>query len=123
ERRARAALVVEHVADGVLLVNNDGIVRLWNPAAEHITGLPADEALGRAAADIFPQWDAIEALVSGNELRPSTQAVKVNDRELWLSITGVSFDTGSVYAFRDLTEERAVETLKSDFVSTISHEL
>jgi signal transduction histidine kinase len=28
-----------------------------------------------------------------------------------------------VYAFRDLTEERAVETLKSDFVSTISHEL
>src|SRR5262249_57087139 len=32
-------------------------------------------------------------------------------------------DDGSVYAFRDLTEERTVETLKSDFVSTISHEL
>jgi signal transduction histidine kinase len=49
--------------------------------------------------------------------------VKVNGRELWLSITGVGFEDGSVYAFRDLTEERAVETLKSDFVSTISHEL
>jgi signal transduction histidine kinase len=47
----------------------------------------------------------------------------VNGRELWLSITAVGFDGGSVYAFRDLTEERAVETLKSDFVSTISHEL
>jgi signal transduction histidine kinase len=47
----------------------------------------------------------------------------VNERELWLSITGVGFEDGSVYAFRDLTEERAVETLKSDFVSTISHEL
>jgi signal transduction histidine kinase len=47
----------------------------------------------------------------------------VNGRELWLSITAVGFDDGSVYAFRDLTEERAVETLKSDFVSTISHEL
>jgi PAS domain S-box-containing protein len=123
ERRARAALVVEHVADGVLLVNNEGIIHLWNPAAEHITGLPAEEALGRAAADVFPDWGAIESLTAGNELRPSTQAVKVNDRELWLSITGVGFDDGSVYAFRDLTEERAVETLKSDFVSTISHEL
>jgi PAS domain S-box-containing protein len=123
ERRARAALVVEHVADGVLLVNNAGIVRLWNPAAEQISGLPADEALGREAADIFPDWAAIEALAARNELRPSTQAVKVNDRELWLSITGVGFDDGSVYVFRDLTEERAVETLKSDFVSTISHEL
>jgi signal transduction histidine kinase len=52
-----------------------------------------------------------------------TQAVSVNDRELWLSITAVGFEDGTVFAFRDLTEERAVETLKSDFVSTISHEL
>jgi PAS domain S-box-containing protein len=123
ERRARAALVVQHVADGVALVNNDGVIRLWNPAAEHITGLSADEALGRPAADVFPGWDSIEALSQSDELRASTQAVTVNERELWLSITGVGFDTGSVYAFRDLTEERAVESLKSDFVSTISHEL
>jgi signal transduction histidine kinase len=49
--------------------------------------------------------------------------VNVNGRELWLSITSVGFEDGSVFAFRDLTEERAVDTLKSDFVSTISHEL
>jgi PAS domain S-box-containing protein len=123
ERRARAALVVEHVADGVLLVNNEGVIRLWNPAAEHITGLPAAEALGRPAAEVFTDWASIESLASGHELRPRTQAVNVNDRELWLSVTGVGFEDRSVFAFRDLTEERAVETLKSDFVSTISHEL
>jgi PAS domain S-box-containing protein len=123
ERRARAALVVEHVADGVLLVNNEGIIRLWNPAAEEITGVRAADVLGRPAAEVFPGWASIEALAGSTRLRASTQAVTVNDRELWLSITGVGFDIGSVYAFRDLTEERAVETLKSDFVSTISHEL
>jgi PAS domain S-box-containing protein len=121
--RARAALVVEHVADGVLLVNNDGVIRFWNPAAEHITGLPASQALGRPAADVFPEWAAIEELAEKSHLRPFTQAVRVNERELWLSLTAVGFGDGSVYAFRDLTEERAVETLKSDFVSTISHEL
>jgi PAS domain S-box-containing protein len=123
ERRARAALVVEHVADGVLLVNNEGVIRLWNPAAEHITGLPAAEALGRPAAEVFTDWASIESLASRHELRPRTQAVNVNGRELWLSITSVGFEDGSVFAFRDLTEERAVDTLKSDFVSTISHEL
>src|SRR3954470_12997980 len=123
ERRARAALVVEHVADGVLLVNREGIVRLWNPAAEQITGLAAAEALGRPAAEVFSDWGSIEQLAESDELRARTEAVTVNGRELWLSITGVAFDDGSVYAFRDLTEERAVETLKSDFVSTISHEL
>ncbi|MFL5945641.1 MAG: GAF domain-containing protein [Gaiellaceae bacterium] len=123
ERRARAALVVEHVADGVVLVNNEGVIRLWNPAAEHITGLSASDALGLPAAEVFADWGSIEALSQTDELRASTQAVTVNGRELWFSITGVGFDTGSVYAFRDLTEERAVETLKADFVSTISHEL
>jgi PAS domain S-box-containing protein len=123
ERRARATVVVQHVADGVLLVDNQGVIRLWNPAAEHMTGLDAAAAVGRPAADVFPGWPAIEALVQGDDLRASTQAVTVNDRELWLSISGVGFEDGSVYAFRDLTEERAVETLKSDFVSTISHEL
>ena len=28
-----------------------------------------------------------------------------------------------MYAFRDLTEERALEELKADFVATVSHEL
>src|SRR3954451_10617714 len=123
ERRARAALVVEHVADGVLLVNREGIVRLWNPAAEQITGPAAAERLARHAAEVFSDWGSIEQLAESDELRARTEAVTVNGRELWLSITGVAFDDGSVYAFRDLTEERAVETLKSDFVSTISHEL
>ena len=43
--------------------------------------------------------------------------------ELWLSLTAAEFPHGTVYAFRDLTDERAVEQLKSDFVSTVSHEL
>src|SRR2546428_6810853 len=38
-------------------------------------------------------------------------------------MSAVEFPGGTVYAFRDMTEERAVEQLKSDFVSTVSHEL
>ena len=123
ERRARAALVVQHVADGVLLVNTEGAIRLWNPAAERLTGVPAAEALGKQAAELFDDWESIALLAESAEHRPVTQAVNVNGRELWLSITAVGFGDASVFAFRDLTEERAVETLKSDFVSTISHEL
>ena len=44
-------------------------------------------------------------------------------RELWLSISGVGFADGTVYAFRDLTQDRVLEELKADFVSTVSHEL
>jgi PAS domain S-box-containing protein len=117
EERARAAVVVQHVADGVLLVDQSGIIRLWNPAAEQITGLAAADTVGRSTAEVFSPWEAIADLVA------QTQPLEINGRELWLSITGVAFEGGTVYAFRDLTAERAVEKLKSDFVSTVSHEL
>jgi PAS domain S-box-containing protein len=123
EERARSALVVEHVADGVCLVDADGVIRLWNPAAERITGLPAVDAVGRQAEDVFDSWSAIESLSQNPRLPATTQAVEVEGRELWLSISGVGFERGSVYAFRDLTAERTVERLKTDFVSTVSHEL
>jgi PAS domain S-box-containing protein len=123
EARARAAIVVEHVADGVLLVDQDEIIRLWNPAAEQITGLAAAETVGRSPVEVFSPWETIAELVTRSEPRPETQPVEINGRELWLSITGVGFERGTVFAFRDLTAERAVEKLKSDFVSTVSHEL
>jgi signal transduction histidine kinase len=49
--------------------------------------------------------------------------VELDGKELWLSISGVRFDDGVVYAFRDVTEERALDELKGEFVATISHEL
>jgi PAS domain S-box-containing protein len=123
EERARAALVVEHVADGVVLVERDGIIHLWNPAIEHMTGLTAAETVGRRADEVFASWTQIADLEQSGALRPQTQPIEINGRELWLSITAVGFEDGIVFAFRDLTAERALETLKSDFVSTVSHEL
>jgi signal transduction histidine kinase len=38
-------------------------------------------------------------------------------------VHGVAVPDGIVYAFRDLTEERALETMRTEFVSTVSHEL
>jgi two-component system sensor histidine kinase VicK len=107
----------------VMLVDRDSVIRLWNPAAEQITGLPAVDVVGREAFESFAQWETIAELAASGELRPQTRPVEINGRELWLSITGVDFKDGFVFAFRDLTAERAVEALKSDFVSTVSHEL
>jgi signal transduction histidine kinase len=49
--------------------------------------------------------------------------VEIEGRELWLSFSAVRFEGGTVYAFRDLTEERRLEQMRADFVATVSHEL
>ena len=130
EARAESAQTLEFVGDGVFLLDLGGAVRLWNPAAEEMTGLPAESVVGRAAADAIPGWaelaprvPIVDAEAGAAAARPQTLPLDVGARELWLSISGVGFEHGTVFAFRDVTEERAVEKLKSDFVSTISHEL
>ena len=128
EERARAAVVVEYVGDGVVLVDRGGRIRLWNPAAAAISGLDEQDVLGRPLADVLHGWERLpEPVRAGDEAataqRPQSVPVEVDGRELWLSASGVDFGGGTVYAFRDLTAERAVERLKTDFVSTVSHEL
>jgi len=127
EQRAQAARALAFVADGVLLVDEDGVVRIWNAAAEMITGVSERDVLGRRVDEAVRGWAAIEAHIpvaaGPGTPRAETVPVDLERGERWLSISGVSLPGGTVYAFRDLTEERRVERLKSEFVSTISHEL
>lgn len=129
EERAQASLVLDHVGEGVFLVDSLGFVRLWNPAAEAITGIPTAEIVGQPASRSIPGWAAIDDLVpvadsaSHAGVRPETLPLDIGGREIWILISGVSFPDGTVYAFRDVTEERRLRDLQSDFVATISHEL
>ena len=52
-----ASLVLSHVDDGVFLVDQDEIIRLWNPAAETITGLSARDVIGRPVREAIPSWE------------------------------------------------------------------
>jgi PAS domain S-box-containing protein len=128
EERAQAARVLETVADGVFLVDGQGVVRLWNRAAEAITKLARADVVGRSLGDeVLPGWRdlAVSVPVAGapGPATATTFPVELDGEERWLSISGVGFDEGTVYAFRDLTEERALEQIRQDLVSTVSHEL
>ena len=47
--REQAAFVLDLVGDGIFLVDEAGIVRLWNRAAAQVTGLAADDACDKPA--------------------------------------------------------------------------
>ena len=127
DERAQASRVLQSVADGVVLVDREGIVRLWNPAAARITGVPVEDVVGRPITEVVPGWHelALRIPVAGDPGtgRAETTPVELGGRELWISGSGVELEEGVVYAFRDLTEERALEQIRSDFVATVSHEL
>ena len=125
--REQAAQVLEAIGDGIFLVDRQGVVRLWNAAAALISGLSADEVLGRKLVDVVPATaalaDRVEVAAQDAMARPLTLPVEVGVRDLWLSFVAVRITDGIVYAFRDVTAETRLEEEKTDFVATISHEL
>ena len=127
EERADAARVLTYVGDGVFLLDRAGVIRLWNPAAEVITGVAASAVVGHAASEAMPGWQGLAErvpVVSSREPgRAETVPLETGKGERWISISGVEFFGGTVYAFRDVTEERRLDELKAEFVATASHEL
>jgi PAS domain S-box-containing protein len=127
ERGANAAQALAYVADGVVLLDREGRVRHWNPAAAAITGVAEEDALGRPAREVVSGWDMLAELVPlvppGSAPRPVTLPLAHAGRERWVAVTGVGFGQGTVYALRDVTEEYVLEKTRSDFVATASHEL
>ncbi|SCE87638.1 PAS/PAC sensor signal transduction histidine kinase [Micromonospora coriariae] len=104
--------VVAALADGLAVVDRDGHVRLWNPAAAQVTGRTAEQALSQPLP--FP-------------LPPSGQ---VRDHRLpdgrWLRITSGELPgpgTLRVVTFRDITDQQRRDHDRELFVAVTSHEL
>jgi signal transduction histidine kinase len=130
EQREIAERVLEHVADGVLLLDPHGVVRFWNHAAELMTGLPARKVLRKRAEHAIPGWRAAVLRIPVGDARGRNGAVNsatvpldVGPEELWVDASGVQFADGTVYTFRDITEDERLDQAKTDFVATVSHEL
>ena len=124
--RERSLAILANIAEGIVAVDRDGKVVLWNSAAEVITGVPASVALGRAPVDVLQRsLESPDEGVRGDRLVPIARGRE----EVWLSVTeAVMRDplgavAGRIFAFRDISGDRLVEQVKSDFVSTVSHEL
>jgi two-component system, cell cycle sensor histidine kinase and response regulator CckA len=58
ERSAFAETVIAGSGEGVMVYDRDLNYRIWNRAMEEMTGLAADQVLGRRALDLFPEREA-----------------------------------------------------------------
>ena len=124
--KERSFAILANIADGIVAVDREGLVVLWNQAAEKITGVAAEDALGHPPDDVLQG-----SLESASDTPAGDRLVSIsrNREEVWLSLTeAVMRDpagqvAGRIFAFRDISADRLVEQMKSDFVSSVSHGL
>src|SRR3954470_5379422 len=126
--KERSVAILANIADGIVAVDREGRVVLWNAAAEQITGVPQSEAIGHTTMQVLQR----ELESADEDTRASGQrlvSVLRGGDEVWLSLSeAVMRDplgavAGRIFAFRDISADRMVEQVKSDFVAAVSHEL
>ena len=58
--------IVEHLESGLLTVTNDGLIKVFNPYSEKLTGLTQVNAYGRPVSSVFPQLPAYSDLLGAH---------------------------------------------------------
>jgi PAS domain S-box-containing protein len=125
--------VLEGIADGVIVFDNEGRAVVANTAIGRILEHSGTEILGRdietlMGGDVAPDdRDMVVSLLREKELRRSSLKFEWGEKTLSVSfapVRGVTRAvTGTVAVFRDYTREAEIDRMKSDFVSIVSHEL
>ncbi|HYH28673.1 MAG TPA: ATP-binding protein, partial [Actinomycetota bacterium] len=129
--RDRLETVLNSMGDGLIAVDNDGAVVTYNPAAAQILGRPIDEVVGHPLSDVLRgRSNDGEPLVPDEELEAGLAFLRrLDGREVPVAISssplrgGSNAPLGRVYVLRDMTREREVERMKTEFLSNVSHEL
>jgi PAS domain S-box-containing protein len=136
ETRLRLASIVESSDDAIIGWGPDLRITSWNPGAERIYGYRATEIIGQPFSVLVPAdrtaevSDFVARLRRGDHIQSVETVRRTKDGRLIdvsLTISATRDEAGRVTGFstiaRDISESKAIERLKDEFIATVSHEL
>jgi len=128
KERSRLLSILGAMGDGVLILNNDGLVRLLNQAALKTLHTTEEYAINRPFAQVARDHRLIHlwqsCLQQDAEVSDTYETLE-GGRTVRAVLTPIrqSASGGYLVMIQDLTEVRRLERIRREFVSNISHEL
>jgi len=134
ETMLQLAAIVESSDDAIFGTTLDGLIQNWNHGAERLYGYSRHEVLGKHVSLVHAEQqkdaDLLRRIAAGERVsRLETMNLTKDGRRIDVSMTisPILDRTGEIVGAstiaRDITDERILDRMKSDFVGTVSHEL
>lgn len=130
--------VLDTVAEGILTIDAKGVIASINAAASRLFGVTERALIGAQLERVLPQpyWANVQARIrrslDDNEASTLDEPLEVEGRRSDGSAFPMEFALGSIagsdqplftVVVRDITERKAIDRRKREFISTVSHEL
>ena len=126
EERDRLSGILESMQEGVLFLDEEGRVALFNPALREMLLLHGDE-VGQTLLSAVRSSELKELIDKVQSGEPSTAEINVSGlkpRQLLVRAARMDGNQRGVLAvFVDVTETRRLENIRREFVANVSHEL
>lgn len=138
----QAEILIESIADGVVLINTEGKISMLNTAASEMSEWSIDEALGIDVQLVFKMkyendkeilpadHPFAKGLINKEKVEETLKLTGRNGKEFIISLVvspvilpNSKEVVGMVAVMRDISTARAEESRRADFVSTASHEM
>ncbi|MFO8038243.1 MAG: PAS domain S-box protein [Sodalinema sp.] len=127
--------ILDNLADGLLVTDTAGRITRFNPVLRRMFNLTTGEVIGCTCEELglMEIDDLLKDLQKTSSHQAAIAEVPLQGKHMgqalatrvWEPIPGESeqIDIGSVVLIRDVTLEKEVDRMKTDFIATVSHEL
>jgi two-component system NtrC family sensor kinase len=121
--RNQLGAILTKVEEGVVVVDLDERVILINPKACRAFGIEDRDWANRPVQDIIQHLDLLDLLTGESPKSPTRLEITLDDgRILNAQVTPIP-EVGLVVTMQDITYLKEIDRVKSEFVSTVSHDL
>ncbi|HTE48779.1 MAG TPA: ATP-binding protein [Candidatus Paceibacterota bacterium] len=142
--RAKEAAILFSIGDGIIATDANRRIIIMNKVAENLLGWKIDEAIGKLYSNVVtledekgtfipveePIYKAFKEGTTTSDIKTTSGLYLVGKNKtkvpVAITVSPVIWGSkiiGAVEVFRDVTEEKAIDKAKTEFVSLASHQL
>jgi PAS domain S-box-containing protein len=130
QEKAWSETLIESIKEGIVTINAQGLITSFSQGAERITGWQRAEALHSTIDEILPLAELNGSFVdhiTASGIKHQVNVFTKNERPITLAVTAAKISTPKgeeeqVLVLQDVTQEEALQNLRSYFLANISHE-
>ena len=133
DEKNKTLAIIENLTDGVVFLNSENIIELASPLVSEFLGRSQEEIIGRNIFGLIniPELQPLYDLLKDGDLKKVNIVQKKEiqiKKKMTIQVTTVSLSTeseekGTLLILRDISREKLIETMKTEFVSVAAHQL